>query len=274
MEATATSPSPPTPAPGLISRGISGALGSVRRALAFGLITVGAMASQRRRARAVIGPLVLQEICRAGARLAPIIGFLGAALGVLFVGQTAALLDSVGAGSLTGSLLVTVVVRELGPLVAGLVVLARVGAAAVIELGTARAMGEVEALEALGIDPLHYLVTPRVIGFTVAVMTLSAYFVVIALLSGYAFAFTRGLPMTLGGFFGQVAQSLEWIDFPLLALKTGIFGAFTGMVVCYQGIARPLRLENIGAAASRTVATCVVGCLLIDGLFIPLYLLL
>jgi phospholipid/cholesterol/gamma-HCH transport system permease protein len=262
------------PAPGFVASKVYGLWSSLRRAVAFGLIALGAMVVQRRKARAVVGPLVVEEVFRAGPRLAPIVGFLGAALGVLFVGQTAALLDSVGASNLTGPLLVTVVIRELGPLVSGLVVLARVGASSVIELGAARAMGEVEALEALGIDPIHYLVTPKVIGFTLAVGCLTTYFIVIAILSGYAFAFTRGLPVTFEAFVGEIARALDWIDFPLLMIKTAVFGAFTGLVVCYHGIARPIRLEAIGGATAGTVATCVVGCLLIDGCFIPLYLLL
>ena len=71
------------------------------------------------------------------------------------------------ANNLLGSIMVIVVVRELGPLLTALLVLARVGTANVVELGTARAMGEVEALEALGIDPVHYFVVPRVVGMAV-----------------------------------------------------------------------------------------------------------
>ena len=83
--------------------------------------------------------------------------FVALALGFLVVGQTVSALAKVGAIDYLGSTMVIVVVRELGPLLAAMLVLARVGTANVIELGTARALGEVEALEALGIDPVHYL---------------------------------------------------------------------------------------------------------------------
>ena len=88
------------------------------------------------------------------------------------------------------------------------------------------------------------------------------------------FAFARGLPLTLTGYFGDIATALSWADFPLLALKTSLFGAVTGMIICYQGLSQALRLEEVGAATTRTVAQCVVGCLCIDALFVPLYLLL
>ena len=98
----------------------------------------------------------------------PVVFFLAFALGFVVIGQTVALLSRLGAEDMAGTIMVTVIVRELGPLVTALLVLARIGTATVIELGTARALGEVEALEALGIDPIHYLVMPRVLGLAIS----------------------------------------------------------------------------------------------------------
>jgi phospholipid/cholesterol/gamma-HCH transport system permease protein len=244
------------------------------RLTAFTLITLATAVTKTGHSRAVIRPLIRQQVFRAGARLVPIVCFLGLILGVVIVGQAVAVLQQVGAGNLTGVLLVTVVVRELSPLVAALVVLARVGTATVVDLGTARALGEVEALEALGIDPIHYCVVPRVIGFTVAVMGLTVYLMLVTLFSGYGFAFARGLPLTFGNYLSGIAAALSWIDFPLMVVKTAIFGSLTGLVICYQGLAQPIRLEEVGAATTRTVALCGIGCLLVDAVFVPVYLLL
>ncbi len=248
-------------------------IAAVRGLTAFTLITFGTLYTKVGRSQQVIRPLVHDQVYRAGVKLLPIVCFLGLALGMVLVGQIVSMLQQVGAEKFIGQLLVTVVIRELAPLVAGLVVLARVGTASVIELGTARALGEIEALEALGIDPIHYLVVPRVIGFTVAVSGLTVYFLLLALASGYAFAFVRGLPLSLQEYFDHIAAALTLADFPLLAIKTALFGAMTGLVICYQGLAQPLRLEDIGGATTRTVAMCVVGCLCLDALFVPIYLL-
>src|SRR5207249_9259941 len=94
-----------------------------------------------------------------------------------------------------GTIMVIVVVRELGPLLTALLVLARVGTANVVELGTARATGEVEALEALGIDPVHYLVVPRVVGMAVGLFALTVYLILGALVSGYLWAFIQDVPL-------------------------------------------------------------------------------
>jgi len=168
--------------------------------------------------------------------------------------------------------MVVVVVRELGPLVTALLVLARVGTANVIELGTARAMGEVEALEALGIGPVHYLVVPRVLGMALGVFALTVYLILGALFSGYLWAFVQDVPLLPGDYIRQLAGALSGLDFVLLAIKTFAFGGIIALVTCYHGLAQPLRLEEISRATVAAVAQSVVACVLLDALFIILYL--
>jgi phospholipid/cholesterol/gamma-HCH transport system permease protein len=198
--------------------------------------------------------------------------FLAAALGLLVIGQTVAWVTRVGATDYLGTVMVSVVVRELGPLLTALLVLARVGTANVIELGTARAMGEVEALEALGIDPVHYLVLPRVIGMAVGVFSLTIYLIIAALVSGYIWAFLQDVPLQPGHYFRQIAAALSGLDFILLALKTGAFGFLIAVVTCYHGLAQPLRLDEVSNATVRAVAQSVVACVLLDAVFIVIYL--
>ncbi len=109
---------------------------------AFALITLGVLFNKSGVAKNVIRPRIRQEIARAGVALLPMFFFVALALGFLVVGQTVSALSKVGAISYLGSTMVIVVVRELGPLLAAMLVLARVGTAHVIELGTARALGE------------------------------------------------------------------------------------------------------------------------------------
>ena len=149
---------------------------------AFGLITIGVILTKPRTARHVIWPLVFHETSRAGLRLLPMFLFVALALGLLVIGQSVSWLTRVGAINYLGTIMVIVVVRELGPLLAALLILARIGTANVVELGTSRATGEVEALEALGIDPIHYLVVPRVVGLALSVFSLTVYLILGALI--------------------------------------------------------------------------------------------
>jgi phospholipid/cholesterol/gamma-HCH transport system permease protein len=239
---------------------------------AFALITLGVIVKKFGVQRSVMQPLIRREINRAGVSLLPMFFFIAMALGFLVIGQTVSALAKVGATSYLGSTMVIVIVRELGPLLTAVLVMARVGTANVIELGTARALGEVEALEALGIDPVHYLIVPRVIGMALGIFSLTIYLIIGALASGCLFAFLQDVPMTPGDYFKQIAEALDWLDFALLALKTVAFGFFLAIVTCYHGLAQPLRLEEVSRVAVRAVTQGIVVCVLIDAIFIMLYL--
>ncbi len=239
---------------------------------AFALITLGVILTKNNVAKNVIHPRIRQEIVRSGVALLPMFGFVALALGFLVVGQAVSVLTKNGAANFLGSTMVIVVVRELGPLLAAMLVLTRVGTANVIELGTSRALGEVEALEALGIDPMHYLIAPRVIGMALGIFSLTVYLIIGALASGFLFAFLQGAPMRLGDYYRQIADALSWLDFALLALKTLAFGFTIAIVTCYHGLAQPLRLEEVSRVAVRAVSQGVIVCVLVDALFIVLYL--
>ena len=239
---------------------------------AFALITLGVIAKKFRAAQEVVWPLTRHEITRAGVRLLPMFAFVAVALGLLVIGQTAPWLLRAGQLDFLGSIMVIVVVRELGPLLTAFLVLARVGTANVVELGTARALGEVESLEALGIDPVHYLVVPRVVGLSLGVFSLTVYLILGTLVSGYVWAFLQNVPILPGDYFKQLAASLSYMDFVLLALKTCGFGFIIATVTCYHGLAQPLRLEEVSRATVRAVAQSVVACVLLDALFIIIYL--
>jgi phospholipid/cholesterol/gamma-HCH transport system permease protein len=239
---------------------------------AFALITLGVLLTRWRAGRRVIWPLAFHETARAGLRLLPMFLFLALALGLLVIGQSVAWLTRVGAINYLGTIMVLVVVRELGPLIAALLVLARIGTANVIELGTARALGEVEALEALGIDPVHYLVVPRVVGMAVGVFSLTVYLILGALLSGYLWAFVQDVPLRPGDYFQQLAGALRWLDFALLAVKTLAFGFIVATVTCYHGLGQPLQLAEVSGATVRAMAQSIVGCVLVDAVFIIIYL--
>jgi phospholipid/cholesterol/gamma-HCH transport system permease protein len=238
---------------------------------AFALITLAVIFRKLNAASNVIHPMIRREISRAGVKLLPMFLFVAMILGFLAIGQTVTVATRFGAFDYVGTVMVTVIVRELGPLLAAVLVLARVGNANVIELGTARALGEVEALEAAGIDPVHYLVMPRVIGMTLGVFALTVYLILVALGSGYLFVFLQNVPLTPSEYFSELASSLTWLDFALLALKSCTFGFFIGIVSCYHGLAQPLRLEEISRVAVRATSQCIIVCVLIDALYFLLY---
>jgi len=241
---------------------------------AFAIITVGVTITKFWKARSVVHPLIITQIHRSGVRLLPMISFIAFALGLVVIGQTIFQLTRVGAQNYAGMVMVSVVVRELGPLVTAILVLARVGTAIVIELSTSRATGEVEALEAVGIDPIHFLVMPRVLGAAISIFALTVYLIIMALISGYLFIFIQDVPLRPGEYFSQLANSLGYPDFVLLALKTLSFGMVIATVTCYQGLARPVRIDEVAEVTTNAVVESIIACVLLDALFIIVYLIM
>ena len=164
-------------------------------------------------------------------------------------------------------------VDQAGPVTnKAVLVLSRSGTANVIELGTARALGEVEGLEALGIDPVHYLVMPRVIGMSLGVMSLTVYFIIVSLVSGYLFAFLNYVPLRPGDYFAQLAANLTGLDFAIVAVKSCLFGCAIAVITSYHGLAQPLQLEEVSRASVRAVGQSIVACVVLDAVFMFIYL--
>jgi phospholipid/cholesterol/gamma-HCH transport system permease protein len=239
---------------------------------AFLLITLGVLVNNFRVARRVIRPLMLEHLARSGLFLLPMASFLALALGLIVIGQTVSLLTRVGVTQLLGTVMVSAIVRELGPLLAAGLVLCRAGAANVVELGTARAQGEVESLESVGIDPIHYLVVPRVVGMALGMFSLTVYLIIGAILSGYLWAFLQDVPLRPGDYFRQLAEALSGLDFVLLATKTFAFGTTIAVITCYHGLAQPLALAGVSRATVRAVGQSLIACAVIDAVFIIVYL--
>ena len=239
---------------------------------AFALITLGVMLRKRGVAGNLMQPRIRQEIRRSGVALLPMFFFLALGLGFLVVGQTVAALSKLGEMSYLGTTVVVVVVRELGPLVTAMMLLARVGTANVIELATSRALGEVEVLEALGIDPIHYLIVPRVAGMMAAMFALTIYLILGALVSGYLFTFLQNVPLEPADYCRQLAAALSPLDFVFLVLKTLLLGFVIAIVTCYHGLAQPLQLDEVSQVTVRAVTQGVLVPIFIDAVFIVVYL--
>jgi len=271
--ARALLPAPPSwSRAGQIGGAMFGFLATVRGLGAFALITFGVIATKFGVARDVTFPAIHKEQARTGTQVLPMFLFISAALGLVVIGQTISWLKTLGANSLVGPIMVAVVVRELGPLLTAMLVLARSGTRNVIELGTARALGEVEALEALRIDPIHYLVMPRVIGMAMAVFSLTIYFILGTLASGYLFAFINNIPLRPDEYVQQLTDALSGLDFVILGLKSCLFGVVIAVITCYHGLAQPLRLEEVPRAAILAVAQSIVACVLLDAAFTVIYI--
>ncbi|HSI12679.1 MAG TPA: ABC transporter permease [Chthoniobacter sp.] len=210
--------------------------------------------------------ILFEQTDRSGVGSIPLV-----ALVSFFIGLTMALLTGYqlrpyGQESLVPSLVAIGFTRELGPLMTGIMVAARVGAAYTAELGTMTVTEEVEAIEAMGLGPLRLLVSPRVL----AVFLLMPCLVVIsngmAMLGGAIIArWAFDIPTQL--FLTNSLESLLIRDIVAGVLKSFLFGLIIGLVACYKGLTVRGGAAGVGTATTSSVVTAITTVIGFDTLF-------
>ncbi|MEX2154174.1 MAG: ABC transporter permease, partial [Gemmatimonadaceae bacterium] len=160
----------------------------------------------------------------------------------------------------------TIIVRELGPLFAAIIVVARSGTAIASELATSRVMGEVTALEALGVDPVQYMVIPRLAGCAISVALLALYFDAIAILGGMvATSWLAHLPPA--DYLESLRLGMSIWDVALVLLKGALFGVGTAAVCCWAGLRAARTPAAIPQSVTRGVVVAMVYVFGVSALF-------
>ncbi len=215
---------------------------------------------------------VRKEVARSGVQMLPWTTLLAAVLGTIVIGQMLAVLTRLGSHHYLGTILVTVVVNELAPLAIALLVLARVGSATVIELGTARVRGAIDERRGFGRDPIYLLVVPQVIGYSVSILCLTIYLSALTVGFAYLIVMMENLPIIPSTYFRQVMAALSWESFVFLLLKSGLFGFAIGVTTSYAGLVHSADIRHLSQATIRAVMTGVTACVLLDAIFIIYHL--
>jgi len=185
--------------------------------------------------RRVAARVLLNQLRFTTLEAVGLIVLLSGVLSYLTISSTIAQLDKVGASELIGKLMVVAIVRELGPLLTAIAIVGRSGTAITAELATNTVLGEVRALEGMGIDPYHYLVLPRLAGCVVSVCVLMVLFDVVAILGGFLAA-TIIAGMSGPRYLGIVLANLTTQDVVLTGVKGLLFGLVIGIIPSYEGL--------------------------------------
>jgi phospholipid/cholesterol/gamma-HCH transport system permease protein len=159
-------------------------------------------------------------------------------IGLAMVSQALYWLELAGQPELVGQILVLVLVREIAPLVVAFIVIGRTGSVMVIELGRMEAGGQLRALDAQGVDPLLYLILPRVLAMAVSTFCLTVAFLAVAFVAGNLGSLIAGFsdmgPTELADL---VLGAMGPAEFALVAIKSLGIGFLVGLVVCLGGLA-------------------------------------
>lgn len=177
-----------------------------------------------------------------------------------------------GSESLTGKVIVWIVVRELGPLLTAIIVIARSGTAISTELSQMKIGGEIDYLESLGIPAENYLIMPRILGVATAVLLLTVYFEIAALLGGFLVA-SLGWHVPWEQYAQGVFSVLTIFELAASLAKSALFGLFIAAVCCRQGLSVGRSVTQVPQAATRAVMQSLFLIFVIDGVVSLFFLL-
>jgi phospholipid/cholesterol/gamma-HCH transport system permease protein len=207
----------------------------------------------------------MRQCYEVGARALPFILVSGIFVGFGLVAQSFHWLKVFGSTALFGGVMSTVLVREIAPVLVGLIVIGRSGATLLVELGTMKTEGQVHMLDAQGIDPFIYLVVPRVLAFSICMFLLTTAFVAVALLGGFFSGTLVGITQFhFFDFLNRAIGSMGRQTYLLFTLKTVTIGFVVALISCKMALsltgvsARVLDIMPRGFAKSA-LATLVIS---------------
>ena len=194
----------------------------------------------------------IRQLYELGVRSAPLAAVAGLAVGVVLSMHTRASLERFGAEAMIPAGLAIALVRETGPLTAGLLLSGRIGAGIGAELGAMRVTEQIDALEASAVDAFRYLVVTRVAACVIAVPILTTILNFSGMLGGYL-AEAAATGMSLGLYFDRAFSLIDLSDYVPATMKTMVFGFIIATVSSYLGFTTQAGTAGVGRASTHAV---------------------
>jgi phospholipid/cholesterol/gamma-HCH transport system permease protein len=194
----------------------------------------------------------VRQIYELGLRSAPLIAISGVAVGVVLSMHTRASLERFGAESMIPAGLAIALVRETGPLTAGLLLSGRIGAGIGAELGAMRVTEQIDALEATAVDAFRYLVVTRVIACVISLPILTTLMNFAGMIGGFI-AETTATGMSFRLYFNRAFSLIDMSDYVPATVKTMVFGFIIATVSSFLGYTTESGTEGVGRASTRAV---------------------
>jgi phospholipid/cholesterol/gamma-HCH transport system permease protein len=206
---------------------------------------------------------VMRELDGLGFGAIRLVGASALLAGLITVFQVAYQLAPYGAEVVSARAVAWFVAREIGPLVVAVLIVARSAAAIAGEFASMSATGEVDALRVMGLDPVKYLVVPKMAALLIAMPALTAVAIALAIVGGW-FGTSVVLGFNTALYLEHLHESLAIRDVGVGLLKSVLFALLIGLVAADEGLGVERRVSAIGAAATRAVVYCLIGVLAVD----------
>ena len=219
-----------------------------------------------KRGRRISWANLWEQMVRVGVKSIPIVSLVVFCIGAILALQMAPILRDYGQVDKVANVIGVAIFRELGPLMAAIVLSGYAGASIAAEIGAMVVSEEIEAMETMAISPIRFLVLPRVLATTIMLVCLSVLADLMGMLGGLVIAnlFLHIEPIK---YLHNTFQPLKLTDFFTGLIKAGVFGVIISSLACYLGLGVKGGATGVGQATTRTVVLTIVSLIAVDLLF-------
>ena len=213
------------------------------------------------------------RVCeRVGADALPIVALISFLLGMILAFQSAVPMKRFGAEIFVADLIGLSMLRELGPLMTAILLAGRSGAAFAAEIGTMRVNQEVDAITTMGLDPVRFLVTPRIIAALLMPPLLVLFSNLVGLVGGAITMTSFSIPVVT--FMKEVDSAVTMTDFMAGFIKSFVFAILVAGIGCLRGLQTAAGASAVGESATRAVVSGIILLVVVDGIFAVAYYIL
>jgi phospholipid/cholesterol/gamma-HCH transport system permease protein len=207
---------------------------------------------------------IVKQVYYIGARSSLIVMLVGLFTGMVMGLQLFYTLVKFGSVGALGSAVSLSLIRELGPVLTAIMITARAGSGMTAEIGIMRISEQIDALYSMRIDPIRYLISPKVAASIISFPLLTAFFDLIGILGGYITGVLL-LDTNAGTYFYRVQSSINMVDVRGGFMKALVFAVIVSCICCFQGYFCHMRSDGYGAKAVglATISAVVISCVMI-----------
>lgn len=198
-----------------------------------------------------------------GNKSLPLISVTGVIIGLVLTIQSRPVLVDFGAESMLPGMVAISIIREMGPVITALICAGKIGSSMGAELGSMRVTEQIDAMEVSSINPIKFLIVPRILAATLMIPLLTLYADILGIFGSWAGANIKG-DVSLVLFISQAFGDLEFMDVIPATIKTFFFGAVIGFVGCYKGFNAGRGTESVGIAANSAVVVSSLLLIIVD----------
>jgi phospholipid/cholesterol/gamma-HCH transport system permease protein len=213
---------------------------------------------------------IISQVVRIGVRSIFIVVIVSGAVGLILALQLAPPLEEFGSKDKVANIIAVAVLRELGPLIGAIVLTGFAGASIAAEIGTMVVSEEIEALEAHALNPVRFLVVPRVIASTISMTALGVMSSFAAIISALLISIMV-LDIPYETYMDNMLRQAKMVDFWTGVAKGGVFGTLIGIIACTNGLRVTGGAAGVGRATTYTVVECIVAIVVADLVFTAIF---